>query len=97
MRCADIQADRDPDGQWISATAVFNGTVTGAVALVRAEKNNHDGHLFITFVLSITSASHVRMPDNNIAKSTKSLSSESPLKYVKYKNLLLNSQSIEPT
>lgn len=36
MRCADIQADGDPDGQWISAKAVFDGAVTGAVALVRA-------------------------------------------------------------
>uniref|UniRef100_H3CAW9 Superoxide dismutase copper/zinc binding domain-containing protein n=1 Tax=Tetraodon nigroviridis TaxID=99883 RepID=H3CAW9_TETNG len=33
MRCADIQAARDPDGQWISAKAVFNASVTGAVSL----------------------------------------------------------------
>lgn len=36
MRCADIQADGDPDGEWISAKAVFDGAVSGAVALVRA-------------------------------------------------------------
>ncbi|XP_051241310.1 uncharacterized protein cusr [Dicentrarchus labrax] len=33
MRCADILADRDSDGQWIIAKAVFNGTVTGTVRL----------------------------------------------------------------
>ncbi|XP_010733110.2 uncharacterized protein cusr [Larimichthys crocea] len=33
MRCADISADRDTDGQWTTATAVFNGTVTGTVRL----------------------------------------------------------------
>lgn len=35
MRCADIQAARDPEEQWISAKAVFNASVTGAVTLVR--------------------------------------------------------------
>lgn len=38
MRCADIQADRDPEGQWISAAAVFDGSVTGKVALVRKKE-----------------------------------------------------------
>ncbi|KAM7418803.1 hypothetical protein PAMA_016095 [Pampus argenteus] len=33
MRCADISADRDTDGQWTIAKAVFNGTVTGTVRL----------------------------------------------------------------
>ncbi|KAK5866225.1 hypothetical protein PBY51_020432 [Eleginops maclovinus] len=31
MRCADISADRDTDGQWIIAKAVFNGAVNGTV------------------------------------------------------------------
>ncbi|XP_044201649.1 uncharacterized protein cusr [Thunnus albacares] len=33
MRCADISADRDPDGQWTIAKAVFSGTLTGTVRL----------------------------------------------------------------
>ncbi|XP_044046586.1 uncharacterized protein cusr [Siniperca chuatsi] len=33
MRCADISADRDSDGQWTIAKAVFNSTVTGTVRL----------------------------------------------------------------
>ncbi|XP_040000974.1 uncharacterized protein cusr isoform X2 [Xiphias gladius] len=33
MRCADISADRDADGQWAIAKAVFNGTVTGTIRL----------------------------------------------------------------
>lgn len=33
MRCADILAERDTDGQWTIAKAVFNGTVTGTVRL----------------------------------------------------------------
>nr|XP_046263940.1 uncharacterized protein cusr [Scatophagus argus] len=33
MRCADVLADRDTDGQWTIAKAVFNGTVTGTVNL----------------------------------------------------------------
>ncbi|XP_040891131.1 uncharacterized protein cusr [Toxotes jaculatrix] len=33
MRCADISADRNADGQWTIARAVFNGTVTGTVRL----------------------------------------------------------------
>ncbi|XP_068448638.1 uncharacterized protein cusr [Clinocottus analis] len=33
MRCADISADRDTDGQWTVAQAVFNGTVNGTVKL----------------------------------------------------------------
>lgn len=33
MRCADISADRDTDGQWTIAKAVFNGTVTGEIRL----------------------------------------------------------------
>lgn len=36
MQCADILADRDTDGQWAIAKAVFNGTVNGTVTLVRA-------------------------------------------------------------
>lgn len=35
MQCADILADRDTDGQWTIAKAVFSGTVTGTVTLVR--------------------------------------------------------------
>uniref|UniRef100_A0A8C2WBV7 Superoxide dismutase copper/zinc binding domain-containing protein n=1 Tax=Cyclopterus lumpus TaxID=8103 RepID=A0A8C2WBV7_CYCLU len=37
MRCADISADRNTDGQWTIAQAVFNGAVTGTVKLVRAK------------------------------------------------------------
>ncbi|XP_030595278.1 uncharacterized protein cusr isoform X2 [Archocentrus centrarchus] len=33
IRCADILADRTTDGQWITAKAVFTGTVTGTVRL----------------------------------------------------------------
>ncbi|XP_023276361.1 uncharacterized protein LOC111665549 [Seriola lalandi dorsalis] len=33
LRCANILADRDTDGQFIIAKAVFNGTVTGTVRL----------------------------------------------------------------
>ncbi|XP_071361370.1 uncharacterized protein cusr [Trachinotus anak] len=33
IRCADISADRDTDGQFILAKVVFNGTVTGTVRL----------------------------------------------------------------
>ncbi|KAF3844143.1 hypothetical protein F7725_016191 [Dissostichus mawsoni] len=33
MRCADILADRDTDGQWIIAKAVFSGSVDGTVKL----------------------------------------------------------------
>ncbi|TNN57529.1 Cell surface Cu-only superoxide dismutase 5 [Liparis tanakae] len=33
MRCADISADRNTDGQWTIAQAVFNGTVNGTVKL----------------------------------------------------------------
>ncbi|XP_029353175.1 uncharacterized protein cusr [Echeneis naucrates] len=33
LRCADISADRDTDGQLSIATAVFNGTVNGTVQL----------------------------------------------------------------
>ncbi|XP_010780710.1 uncharacterized protein cusr [Notothenia coriiceps] len=33
MRCADISADRDTDGQWIIAKAVFSGSVDGTVKL----------------------------------------------------------------
>ncbi|XP_075946515.1 uncharacterized protein cusr [Anarhichas minor] len=33
MRCANISADRDTDGQWVVAKAVFNDTVTGTVKL----------------------------------------------------------------
>uniref|UniRef100_A0A672YNV7 Superoxide dismutase copper/zinc binding domain-containing protein n=1 Tax=Sphaeramia orbicularis TaxID=375764 RepID=A0A672YNV7_9TELE len=34
LRCADISAERDSDGQWTVAKAVFNGTVSGTVRLV---------------------------------------------------------------
>ncbi|KAM8879791.1 uncharacterized protein cusr [Spinachia spinachia] len=33
LRCVDLSAERDTDGQWVVATAVFNGTVTGTVTL----------------------------------------------------------------
>lgn len=33
MRCANVSADRNADGQWTIAEAVFNGTVTGRVTL----------------------------------------------------------------
>ncbi|XP_068583873.1 uncharacterized protein cusr [Cebidichthys violaceus] len=33
MRCANISADRDTDGQWTVAKAVFNDTVNGTVEL----------------------------------------------------------------
>ncbi|XP_054460526.1 uncharacterized protein cusr isoform X2 [Anoplopoma fimbria] len=33
MRCANISADRNTDGQWTVAKAVFNGTVNGTVKL----------------------------------------------------------------
>ncbi|KAI3352959.1 hypothetical protein L3Q82_019532 [Scortum barcoo] len=33
MQCADILAERDTDGQWTIAKAVFKGTVTGTVRL----------------------------------------------------------------
>ena len=36
MRCADISAERDTEGQWTTAKAVFNGAVTGTVRLVRS-------------------------------------------------------------
>lgn len=35
MQCADVLADRDTDGQWTIAKAVFSGTVNGTVTLVR--------------------------------------------------------------
>lgn len=35
MKCADISAERDTDGQWTVAKAVFRGTVNGTVLLVR--------------------------------------------------------------
>lgn len=35
IRCANILADRLTDGEWVIAKAVFNGTVTGTVRLVR--------------------------------------------------------------
>lgn len=33
MRCANISAERDTDGQWTNAKAVFTGTVTGTVTM----------------------------------------------------------------
>nr|XP_019939395.1 PREDICTED: uncharacterized protein LOC109627343 [Paralichthys olivaceus] len=33
MRCADISAERDTEGQWTTAKAVFTGAVTGTVRL----------------------------------------------------------------
>ncbi|KAM9363417.1 uncharacterized protein cusr [Symphorus nematophorus] len=33
MQCANISTDRNADGQWTNAKAVFNGTVTGTVTL----------------------------------------------------------------
>ncbi|XP_034454481.1 uncharacterized protein cusr isoform X2 [Hippoglossus hippoglossus] len=33
MRCADISAERDTEGEWTTAKAVFNGAVTGTVRL----------------------------------------------------------------
>jgi len=35
MRCADISAERNADGQWSTAKADFRGGVTGTVRLVR--------------------------------------------------------------
>lgn len=54
IRCADILADRLTDGEWVIAKAVFNGTVTGTVRLVRIITDKVFGtHLmFLIFFLS---------------------------------------------
>lgn len=56
MRCADISADRDTDGQWTTATAVFNGTVTGTVRLVRTNNSQSLFHecQFVLHICSLT-------------------------------------------
>lgn len=33
IQCADVQGDRDAEGQWAAARAVFSGAVTGTVSL----------------------------------------------------------------
>lgn len=48
MRCADISADRDTDGQWIIAKAVFSGSVDGTVKLVRTNNILLQDKLFVT-------------------------------------------------
>lgn len=59
IRCANILADRLTDGEWVIAKAVFNGTVTGTVRLVRIITDKVFGaHLmfliyFLSFVWSI--------------------------------------------
>lgn len=54
MRCADILADTDTDGQWIIAKAVFNDTVTGEITLVRQQEQQQqsfsDKHFIIPFL-----------------------------------------------
>lgn len=35
MQCTDILADRDSDGQWTIAKAVFSSPVTGTVTMVK--------------------------------------------------------------
>lgn len=54
IRCANILADRLTDGEWVIAKAVFNGTVTGTVRLVRIITDKvFDAHLmFLIYFLS---------------------------------------------
>lgn len=39
MRCADISAEDNPDGNWVTAEAMFSGAVTGTVMMVRKKAN----------------------------------------------------------
>lgn len=50
MRCADILADTDTDGQWIIAKAVFNDTVTGEVTLVRQQEQQQKSFSHMYFI-----------------------------------------------
>lgn len=45
MKCANILAERDLDGQWTVAKAVFSGIVTGMVLLVRINNTQHKSFL----------------------------------------------------
>lgn len=51
MRCADILADTDTDGQWIIAKAVFDDTVTGEVALVRQQEQQQQSFSHMYFII----------------------------------------------
>ncbi len=39
IRCADILADINTGGQWTVAKAVFSGSVTGTIRLVRTKRS----------------------------------------------------------
>ncbi|XP_062420638.1 uncharacterized protein cusr isoform X2 [Pungitius pungitius] len=60
LRCADLSADRDTDGQWVVATAVFNGRVTGTVTM-RQQVFPDGSSSDVTVLVALRSTQNINM------------------------------------
>ncbi|KAG7486314.1 Xaa-Pro aminopeptidase 1 [Solea senegalensis] len=64
MRCADISHERNSEGQWTIAKAIFNGTVTGTVQL--SQQMFPDGSSSDTTLLVTLQSSRLNTPEASL-------------------------------